>query len=89
MSRLFDELREGESYANVSFEESKWFDLKMKIDEHNRNNEQERIEYHLHYIKQKNEVYKEDETLQKLYKKKKQINKEISIREQNLNQSAK
>ena len=45
----------------------------------------EEEEYYIHYIKEKNEKYKEDEILQNLYKDKKKIQKDISIREQELN----
>lgn len=78
MSRLFEELREGDVYSNVSFEESVWFHIKQACD-------QDGIAYHHHYNKQINGQYKDDDILQKLYKEKKRINKEISEREQNLN----
>ena len=76
MGRLFNEIREGEGYINISFREEVGFNIIKMLEEE---------EYYIHYIKEKNEKYKEDEILQNLYKDKKKLQKDISIREQELN----
>lgn len=76
MSRLFDELREGAEYFNMSLS----YELGMQIMK-----EAEEHQYYLHYVKQKNSQHKDDETLCELYKKKNKLQKEITKREQELN----
>jgi len=77
MSKLFNELREGEEYINLSFRVDLGRTIIKQLNDE---------EYHLHYIKEKNEAYKDDEVLTSLYKDKKKVQKLISIREQDLNQ---
>ena len=78
MNDLFQEMREGENYANVSMREDVWFNLKELFD-------QDGTAYYFHYVKQVNSSYDKDETLQELRKQKRKVNIEISKREQYLN----
>jgi hypothetical protein len=75
MSRLFEELREGEEYMMFSVS----LELGKKIKELNEE------EWYFHSIKQKNVKHTTDEVLQGYYKERKKIQKSIDIREQDLN----
>ena len=76
MSRLFDELREGEEFYNMSLDAQLAQDIIKNCNEE---------EYYLHYIKQKNPQHKEDKMLCELYKEKNKLQKQITKREQDLN----
>ena len=75
MSLLFEKLRESEEYMMFSVS----LELGKKIKELNEE------EWYFHSIKQKNVRHTEDESLQSLYKARKKIQKDIDIREQELN----
>lgn len=78
MNDLFQEMREGETFANVSMREEIWYNVKKMFDKEN-------IAYRHHFNKEVNGLYETNEELKMLYREKNKITNKIFELEQKLN----
>ena len=76
MSRLFEELKEGENFINMSFHEELGYEIAKRLKDE---------EYYIHYIKTKNPEYEKDERLIHLNRELKKLKAEKLKIEQSIN----
>ena len=77
---LFQEMRELETFSNISMREEVWSNLKKVFD-------RDDIPYRHHFNKQVNSLYDTDETLKLLHKEIRKVKAKIVEREQYLNKT--